>query len=63
VFEFEPKVSAELRRLKSVVLNPHLGSATIEVREEMAGIVVDNILAFLQGKIPPNCFNPEVLRG
>jgi hypothetical protein len=29
----------------------------------MANIVVDNILAFLQGKIPPNCFNPEVLRG
>ena len=61
VFEFEPKVSAELRGLKNVVLNPHLGSATVEVREEMAGIVVDNILAFLDGKRPPNIVNPEVL--
>jgi glyoxylate reductase len=61
VFEFEPKVSAELRGLKNVVLNPHLGSATVEVREEMAGIVVDNILAFLEGRRPPNIVNPEVL--
>jgi lactate dehydrogenase-like 2-hydroxyacid dehydrogenase len=32
------------------------------VREEMANIVVDNILAFLAGKVPPNCVNPQVLR-
>jgi hypothetical protein len=25
--------------------------------------VVDNILALLDGKTPPNCVNPEVLRG
>jgi glyoxylate reductase len=61
VFEFEPKVSPQLRRLKNVVLNPHLGSATIETREEMAGIVVDNILAFLDGRRPPNIVNPQVL--
>jgi glyoxylate reductase len=45
------------------VLAPHLGSAVVETREEMANIVVDNILAFLDGKVPPNCVNPEVLRG
>jgi glyoxylate reductase len=61
VFEHEPKVSAELKRLKNVVLNPHLGSATVEVREEMANIVVDNIEALLGGRMPPNCVNPEVL--
>jgi glyoxylate reductase len=60
VFEHEPKVTAELRRMPNVVLVPHLGSATTEVREEMANIVVDNILAFLAGKIPPNCVNLEV---
>ena len=63
VFEHEPKVGAELRKLPNVVLTPHLGSATPEVREEMANIVVDNILAFLAGKPPPNCVNPDVLRG
>jgi glyoxylate reductase len=61
VFEHEPKVDAALRKMPNVVLAPHLGSATVEVREQMASIVVDNILAFLAGKPPPNCVNPEVL--
>ena len=63
VFEHEPKVSSELKKMKNVVIVPHLGSATTEVREEMAGIVVDNILALLDGRRPPNCVNPEVLTG
>jgi glyoxylate reductase len=61
VFEHEPKVSPELKTMKNVVIVPHLGSATTEVREEMAGIVVDNILALIEGRKPPNCVNPEVL--
>ena len=61
VFEFEPKVGKDLRALPNVVLTPHLGSATREVRDDMANIVVDNILAFLAGKRPPNCVNPEAL--
>jgi glyoxylate reductase len=61
VFEHEPKVHAELKRLKNVVVVPHLGSATGEVREEMANIVVDNIEALVGGRVPPNCVNPQVL--
>jgi glyoxylate reductase len=61
VFEFEPKVHAELKRMKNVVLEPHLGSATAEVREAMANIVVDNIEALIDGRRPPNCVNREVL--
>jgi glyoxylate reductase len=61
VFEHEPKVHAELKRLQNVVLIPHIGSAVVETREEMANIVVDNILAFVQGRRPPNCVNPEVI--
>ena len=62
VFEREPKVHAELKKMKNVVLNPHLGSATVEVREEMARIVVDNIEMLLSGRTPPNCVNPQVLK-
>jgi len=62
VFEHEPKVERALRKMKNVVLTPHLGSGTVEVREAMANVVVDNILAFLDGEVPPNCVNPEVLR-
>ena len=61
VFEHEPKVRKDLRVLSNVVLAPHIGSATVEVREGMANSVVDNILAFFSGKRPPNCVNPHVL--
>jgi glyoxylate reductase len=62
VFEHEPKVTPALLKMPNVVTTPHLGSAVGEVREQMANIVVDNILALLAGKTPPNCINPEVLR-
>jgi glyoxylate reductase len=61
VFEHEPRVSPDLLQLKNVVATPHLGSAVVEVREQMAHIVVDNIEALLAGKPPPNCVNPQVL--
>ena len=61
VFEHEPKVHLGLKALKNVIIVPHLGSATVEVREEMANIVVDNIAALLEGRRPPNIVNPEVL--
>jgi glyoxylate reductase len=61
VFEHEPRVAATLRRMKNVVLLPHLGSAVTELRETMANIVVDDILALLAGKVPPHCVNPQVL--
>jgi glyoxylate reductase len=60
VFEHEPKIDKHLKAMANVVLTPHLGSATPEVREEMAKIVVDNILAFLEGRKLPNCVNPQV---
>ena len=63
VFEHEPDVTPGLLAMPNVVTTPHLGSAVMEVREQMANIVVDNILALLDGKTPPNCVNPEVLQG
>jgi glyoxylate reductase len=61
VFEHEPKVERALLKLPNVVLAPHLGSAVVELREEMAHVVVDNIMAILEGRLPPNCLNPQVL--
>lgn len=60
VFEHEPKVASALLAMPNVVVTPHLGSAVRELRESMAHIVVDNILAILQGEQPPNCCNKEI---
>lgn len=59
VFEHEPHTEPGLRR-PNVVMTPHIGSATMELREEMALTAVDNILAVMEGRRPPNCVNPEI---
>lgn len=60
VFEREPGVEPALLTMPNVVLTPHLGSAVAELREAMAHVVVDNIVAVLEGRKPPNCWNSEI---
>ncbi|WP_339531248.1 D-glycerate dehydrogenase [Pseudomonas mucidolens] len=58
VFEREPlNHDSPLLRLNNVVATPHIGSATHETREAMARCAVDNLLAALAGKRPPNLVN------
>ena len=61
VFEHEPEIEPALLTMPNVVLTPHLGSAARDVRERMANVVVDNIVAIVEGWTPPNCVNPETL--
>jgi glyoxylate reductase len=62
VYENEPLVEPGLIKMKNVVLTPHLGSAVTELRESMANVVADNIIAVLEGRQPPNCWNPEIYK-
>ena len=50
VFEDEPSVPEALARLDSVVLTPHVGSATHATRLAMGRLMLDNLAAHFGGK-------------
>lgn len=52
VYEFEPKITKDLLKMKNVVLLPHIGSATVETRNKMAELAASNIVRVLKGKNP-----------
>ncbi len=54
VFADEPNVPEALTRLENVVLLPHLGSATEETRGAMGMKVVENLVAFFEGRPVPD---------
>jgi glyoxylate reductase len=60
VFEHEPQVPAALRELENVVLVPHIGSASVATRTQMAVMAAENLLAVLRGERPLYVVNPEV---
>ncbi|MDH7506715.1 MAG: D-glycerate dehydrogenase [Candidatus Thermoplasmatota archaeon] len=62
VYEHEPDISEDLKKLDNIVLQPHSASATFESRTNMAILAAKNMLAGLKGEIPPNCVNPEIFR-
>lgn len=61
VYEKEPKVERALIGMKNVVLAPHIASSSIETRQKMATMAVQNCIAGLTGQRPPNLLNGEVL--
>jgi lactate dehydrogenase-like 2-hydroxyacid dehydrogenase len=54
VFADEPNVPEALTRLENVLLLPHLGSATEETRGAMGMKVVENLVAFFEGRPVPD---------
>jgi glyoxylate reductase len=63
VFEQEPTpASNPLLTLDNVVVAPHVSSASFETRSKMAEMVAENLIAFFEGKVPPNLVNKEVVK-
>jgi len=60
VYENEPQIASGLKDLENVTLAPHIGSATVHSRNEMARIAAQNLLSVLKGKKPEFVVNPEV---
>ncbi len=54
VYEHEPAVPPALMAMENVALLPHLGTAALEVRENMGMMALENIIAFFDGKPVPN---------
>lgn len=57
VFEFEPKIVPGLVKLQNVILTPHIASASLEARNQMAEIAAQNIIDFFEGRTPKNIIN------
>jgi lactate dehydrogenase-like 2-hydroxyacid dehydrogenase len=58
VFEKEPEVEPALLTMENVVVTPHLGSATVETRTEMALLAARNVVSVLAGNGPLNEVRP-----
>lgn len=62
VFEFEPRISSALRKLRNVILTPHTASASAETRANMSISAAQNVVDFFAGKKPAHTVNPQVFR-
>jgi glyoxylate reductase len=63
VFEQEPApVDNPLLKFDNVVVAPHISSASLETRSQMAEMVAENLVAFFEGRKPPNLVNPDVMK-
>ncbi len=54
VFEDEPNLAQGLADLDNIVITPHIASATEGTRGKMSEIAAQNVIDFLEGKIPEN---------
>lgn len=63
VFEFEPQVSEGLQKLPNVVMTPHTGTQTYQVRMNIMEECVQGMAAYLNGETPHNLINPEARKG
>jgi len=60
VFEDEPQLAPGLTELPNTVLLPHVGSATVPVRAEMARLSALNAIAIAEGRLPLHPVNALV---
>jgi len=63
VWEEEPAdLDNPLLRLENVTSTPHIASASVATRTKMAVMAAENMVDILEGRVPPNLVNNEVLK-
>jgi lactate dehydrogenase-like 2-hydroxyacid dehydrogenase len=63
VYVGEPNINPAFLELDNVTLLPHVGSASIHTRSQMGQLVVDNLIAFAEGKPPKTPVAETPFRG
>ncbi|HEY9585630.1 MAG TPA: D-glycerate dehydrogenase [Candidatus Paceibacterota bacterium] len=54
VYEREPQLASGLAECENVVLTPHTASASVPTRDGMSKLAAENLIAYFEGKTPPN---------
>jgi D-3-phosphoglycerate dehydrogenase / 2-oxoglutarate reductase len=63
VFEEEPpKPKLALFKMRNVILSPHIAWYSEEGGQDIRRMILDDVRAFLEGRLPRFVVNPEVLR-
>jgi len=63
VWEKEPTdPKSPLLKLENLTAAPHIASASYETRTKMAVMAAENLIATLEGRVPPNLVNKEALK-
>lgn len=63
VTEVEPiPLDDPLLTLDNIIICPHIASASVITRTNMATMAAENLITGLSGQIPPNCVNPEAIK-
>jgi glyoxylate reductase len=47
--------------MDNVVALPHIASASVETRTKMIEMAIENLNSILEGRIPPNLVNKDVI--
>ena len=63
VTEVEPiPLEEPLLTLGNIIITPHIASGSITTRTNMAIMAAENLIAGLEGRIPPHCVNSEAIK-
>lgn len=62
VYENEPHITKELLKMKNVLLTPHIGSTSKEIRDAMAMMMTNDCITVLKGENPSHLVNSQVLK-
>jgi phosphoglycerate dehydrogenase-like enzyme len=54
-------VDHELRKLRNVILTPHIAAGGLEMRREIGALAVDEVVRFANGEPPLNQVTREML--